>query len=252
MSKAIENIIWRPSPNFDAREDATPIDMLVLHYTGMPTAEGALERLTDNAAKVSAHYFVDEDGRIFSLVKEEMRAWHAGVSCWRGQRNVNARSIGIEIVNPGHEFGYRAFPDAQMKAVLALAIDIFARHAIPAWNVVGHSDVAPYRKEDPGELFNWRGLAEKGVGLWYRNERLGPRTHSPIGPENMGVEVSTLQEALRDLGYDVTPDGRYGTELACIIRAFQRHWRPSRVDGKADQETQAILYALLEEVRSLT
>ena len=252
MSKAIENIIWRPSPNFDAREKATPIDMLVMHYTGMPTAEGALERLTDESAKVSAHYFVNEDGRVFSLVKEEMRAWHAGVSYWRGHRNINARSIGIEIVNPGHEFGYRAFPDAQMKAVMALSADILARHTIPARNVVGHSDVAPVRKEDPGELFDWKGLAENGIGLWYREEDLKYRSLSFLKPGASGPDVSRLQKALGNLGYELTPDGSYSSELVSVICAVQRHWRPSQVDGIADEQTQSVIYALLDEAHRLT
>ena len=158
-------MIELPSPNFDSRE-GQEIDMLVLHYTGMKTAQEALDRLCDPAAKVSAHYVVDEDGTVYRLVAEENRAWHAGVSSWRGASNVNQRSIGIEIVNPGHEFGYRAFPKAQMETVAALCKGILSRHAIAARNVVAHSDIAPVRKEDPGELFDWKGLAELGIGLW--------------------------------------------------------------------------------------
>ncbi|MEX0582269.1 MAG: N-acetylmuramoyl-L-alanine amidase, partial [Sneathiella sp.] len=160
---ALENILWHPSPNFDERDADTSIDMLVLHYTGMRTAAEALDHLTDETAKVSAHYFIDEDGQVTALVREEHRSWHAGISRWRGQSNINAHSIGIEIVNPGHEFGYRSFPKAQMTAVKALSADIVARHSIPPRNVVGHSDVAPERKEDPGELFDWYGLFEAGV-----------------------------------------------------------------------------------------
>jgi N-acetylmuramoyl-L-alanine amidase len=252
MSNVTEKIIWRPSPNFDARDAGVPIDMLVMHYTGMQTAEAALDRLTDESAKVSAHYFIDEDGQIYSLVQEEMRAWHAGVSCWRGHRNVNARSIGIEIVNPGHEFGYCAFPDNQMEAVLALSGNLVARHAIPPRNVVGHSDVAPDRKEDPGELFDWQGLAEEGIGLWYRETDLEPHALGILQPGMSGSGVFRLQEALRAIGYGLTPDENYGAGLVCVVRAFQRHWRPSRVDGIADQETQSIVYALLKEVRRLT
>ncbi|MDF2368602.1 N-acetylmuramoyl-L-alanine amidase [Sneathiella sp.] len=252
MSKAIENIIWHPSPNFDAREAGTPVDMLVLHYTGMKTGAEAIERLCDPDAKVSAHYAVEEDGRIFALVKEEMRAWHAGVSCWRGAQNINARSVGIEIVNPGHEFGYRAFPAVQMAAVTVLAADIVARHAISARNVVGHSDVAPHRKEDPGELFDWQELARSGVGLWYRGEASASHKITPLASNDKGSAVSDLQEALKELGYDVVLDGHYGVALSSVIRAFQRHWRPSKVDGEADEETQAIIYALREEVRRLT
>jgi N-acetylmuramoyl-L-alanine amidase len=156
--------IAAPSPNFDAR--TRPPDMIVLHYTGMRTGEAALARLRDPAAKVSAHYLVEEDGRIFTLVAEERRAWHAGASFWRGERNVNGASIGIEIVNPGHEHGYRPFPDAQIEAVIDLVADIRSRWTIADERILGHSDVAPQRKEDPGELFPWRRLAEAGHGLW--------------------------------------------------------------------------------------
>ena len=149
-----------PSPNFDTR--SAPPDMIVLHYTGMPTGEAALARLRDAEAKVSAHYLVEEDGRVFVLVAEARRAWHAGVSFWRGERDVNAVSIGIEIVNPGHEHGYRAFPGSQVEAVIALVSDIRTRWTIPDARVLGHSDVAPARKEDPGELFPWKRLHEAG------------------------------------------------------------------------------------------
>ena len=158
------NIIKQPSPNFDSRE-GQKIDMLVLHYTGMKTGRGAIEKLCDTSAKVSAHYVVEEDGRVLQLVEEKDRAWHAGISFWRGNTNINQRSIGIEIVNPGHEYGYRPFTLAQMEAVIALCEDIVKRHKIPARNVVGHSDVAPARKQDPGELFDWEWLAQKKVGL---------------------------------------------------------------------------------------
>ncbi len=160
-------IIPCPSPNFNDREGHT-IDMLVLHYTGMRSADDARDKLCNAMSdkKVSAHYLVDEDGTIYAMVDESMRAWHAGVSYWRGHTNINQRSIGIEIVNPGHEFGYRPFPKPQMEAVAELCKDILSRRAIPARNVVGHSDVAPERKQDPGELFDWKFLAEHGVGLW--------------------------------------------------------------------------------------
>ena len=154
-----------PSPNFD-RRGGVPVSILVLHYTGMQSGAEALARLCDSASKVSAHYVVEEDGGVYALVAEEHRAWHAGVSSWHGETRVNAASIGIEIVNPGHEFGYRPFPRVQVEAVIALCRDILSRHEIPARNVVGHSDVAPMRKEDPGELFPWAWLAAQGVGLW--------------------------------------------------------------------------------------
>jgi N-acetylmuramoyl-L-alanine amidase len=213
------------SPNCDARD--APIDMLVLHYTGMKTAEEALARLCDPAAKVSAHYTIDRDGRVYRHVPEELRAWHAGVSYWAGTRNVNARSIGIEIVNPGHEFGYVPFADAQIAALIDLADGIFARHKIPPMRVVGHSDVAPARKEDPGELFPWKPLAEFGIGVW---------------PESAGL-AEPFEAALARFGYGVPPEVEVPMEA--VIRAFQRRFRPSCIDGIADRECEGILAGLL-------
>ena len=249
---ALEGIKWQPSPNFDERETATPIDMLVLHYTGMPTAAGALDRLTDAAAKVSAHYFVEEDGRILALVAENKRAWHAGVSHWRGAENINARSIGIEIVNPGHEFGYRPFPDAQIAAVAELAADIVKRRNIAAFNVVGHSDIAPERKEDPGELFDWKRLAKAGAGFWFSGELEVPQSLRSLAPGAEADDVMAIRRALLEIGYKIAVDGPYDENLATVIRAFQRHWRPAQVNGNADPETQAAIYTLQAEVRRLT
>jgi N-acetylmuramoyl-L-alanine amidase len=214
-----------PSPNHDARPEGQPIDMLVLHYTGMETGAAALARLRDPAAGVSSHYVVEEDGAVFRLVEEERRAWHAGVSHWRGQSGLNARSIGIEIVNPGHEFGYRPFPALQMAAVCDLCLDILFRHGIAARDVVAHSDVAPDRKEDPGELFDWEGLASQGVGLW----------PTRIGAAAAEAEVLPMLGAI---GY------RTDLPLPVLLRAFQRHWRPQRVDGLADAGTRAALAAV--------
>ncbi len=211
-----------PSPNLDSRGEQA-VDMLVLHYTGMKTAQEAIDRLCNAEAKVSAHYVVDEDGSIYSLVHETMRAWHAGVSYWRGATNINQRSIGIEIVNPGHEFGYRPFPPAQMTAVQKLCRDILTRHDIPARNVVAHSDVAPARKEDPGELFGWKTMAAMGVGLW---------------PEANATLARAAQAELADYGYDPA-----NPEKAVI--AFQRHFRPSKLDGVWDEESAQLLAALL-------
>lgn len=206
----------RPSPNHDERPADTPIDMLILHYTGMRTAREAIERLRDPVAHVSSHYVVDEDGAIFRLVPEERRAFHAGISHWRGHTALNGRSIGIEIVNPGHEWGYRDFPALQMAAVCDLCLAILARHPIPARNVVAHSDVAPDRKEDPGEKFDWKGLAENGVGLW--TEEVA----------SLDVEVPA---ALAGIGYRVDLD------MPIVLRAFQRHWRQEEVTGHADADT---------------
>jgi N-acetylmuramoyl-L-alanine amidase len=234
------NIIEAPSPNFDTR--TAPPSLLVLHYTGMKTGPEALERLCDPEAKVSAHYLVEEDGRVFRLVAEERRAWHAGVSYWRGRRNVNGESIGIEIVNPGHEWGYRQFPDAQIESVIALVADIRTRWDIEDRDIVGHSDVAPDRKDDPGELFPWKRLAEAGHGLW---AEWPPAPGAPIGEGEEGAAVFALQAGLTRLGFDLPPSGRFDVATTVAVRAFQRQWRPEKVDGIADGDTRARLIALL-------
>lgn len=234
------DVIAAPSPNFDAR--TAPPSVLVLHYTGMRTGQEALDRLRDPAAKVSAHYVVEEDGRVYSLVAEERRAWHAGVSFWRGRRNLNGDSIGIEIVNPGHEFGYRPFPEAQVAAVVELVGDIRGRWEIDDRDIVGHSDVAPARKEDPGELFPWKRLAEAGHGLWVEPP---PAPGDPFGEGEEGAAVFAFQAGFTRLGYDLPPNGKFDADTAAVVRAFQRHWRPGQVDGMADGETRARLIALL-------
>ncbi|MEI9995419.1 MAG: N-acetylmuramoyl-L-alanine amidase [Rhizomicrobium sp.] len=226
-----------PSPNHDARPDGAPIDILVLHYTGMKTADEALARLCDPAAKVSAHYTIGRDGRVFAHVPEERRAWHAGVSWWAGEKNVNGRSIGIELVNPGHEFGYEPFAPDQVAALIDLAQGILSRHPIPPGRVVGHSDVAPARKMDPGELFPWQHLAEFGIGLW-------PRT-APIGrpPRKDETVLENPASALAQFGYGVPP--QTDASLDAVITAFQRHFRPGAVNGAWDSECAAILDGLL-------
>lgn len=221
-------VIDAPSPNQDDRPDGAPVDMLILHYTGMRSGAAALDRLCDPAAKVSAHYVVEEDGRVFRLVPETHRAWHAGISHWRGATGLNARSIGIEVVNPGHEHGYRPFAALQMAALCDLCRAILARHPIPAWNVVGHSDVAPDRKKDPGEFFDWEGLAANGVGLW---------------PRAAGRDDGDALRLLGAIGY------RTDLPLPILLRAFQRHWRPGRVDGAVDAETLARLHAVAAMAR---
>lgn len=225
------------SPNFDDRPDGTPVDMLVLHYTGMRTGAEAMARLCDPEAKVSSHWFVDEDGTTTALVDEEKRAWHAGVSFWRGFGHLNGRSIGIEIVNPGHEFGYRPFPEPQVVAVIALCQAIVARWKIPARNVVAHSDIAPDRKEDPGELFPWARLAEAGIGLWPGPAPDAAQTLPEIGPGSEGPMVDALRRGLSAIGYRIGTAGGYNRPLAQVITAFQRHWAPHRTDGIADGET---------------
>ncbi|MDA1098177.1 MAG: N-acetylmuramoyl-L-alanine amidase [Proteobacteria bacterium] len=219
-------IVERPSPNHDARPAGGDIDILLLHYTGMTSAEAALSRLCDAAALVSAHYLIDEEGTVFALVAEDRRAWHAGVARWAGHADINGCSIGVELVNPGHEFGYRAFPKAQMAALLDLCTCILRRHAIPAHRVLGHADVAPARREDPGELFDWAALAAAGVGLW------------PPPKQGNGLSAAA---ALANFGYDVQ-----GAGLDACATAFQRHWRPKIIDGRMDAECLDRLAGLLD------
>ncbi|MGK2742372.1 peptidoglycan recognition protein family protein [Tepidicaulis sp. LMO-SS28] len=233
------------SPNCEERR--LPADLLLLHYTGMESGAAALERLCDPAAKVSAHYLVEEDGRIFRLVPEEKRAWHAGVANWRGESDINSCSIGIEIVNPGHDFGYPDFPPAQIAAVEALCLDILARHDIPPQRVLGHSDVAPERKADPGEKFPWPLMAAAGIGHWTQPQEIveGP----VLAPGNRGDTVAELQYQLADYGYGIEVLGIYDAKTEAVVRAFQRHFRPARVDGVADVSTVATLRMLRESLR---
>jgi N-acetylmuramoyl-L-alanine amidase len=222
----VSEIVDHPSPNYDDRLD--PVSMVVLHYTGMETAQAAIDRLCDPDAKVSAHYLIDEDGRTLRLVPEEKRAWHAGFSYWRGKPNVNGISIGIELVNPGHDHGYREFPEAQIAALLPLLADIVDRYDIPRANVVGHSDIAPSRKQDPGELFPWARLAKHGLAL--------PRpTRNLIDPQ--WTDGGFLL-ALERFGYDVS-------DKKAAIMAFQRRFRPEMMDGIIEGECRAILLQLL-------
>ena len=214
-----------PSPNFNERQ--APLDMLVLHYTGMETGEDAIARLRDREASVSAHYVIRETGEILQLVDEDKRAWHAGVSSWQGDEDLNSRSIGIEIVNGGHDWlapdgGLPAYPEAQIDSVIELSRSILERWSIPQTRIVGHSDIAPVRKADPGEHFPWTRLSENGVGLW------------PDGPGDSGAPII---RSLSAIGYET------GEEKAAIM-AFQRRWRPSRVDGAADAETAGLADAV--------
>ncbi|MFT4953879.1 MAG: N-acetylmuramoyl-L-alanine amidase [Brevundimonas sp.] len=239
------DFIDAPTPNTDARR--APPDMILLHYTGMQTGAEALDRLRDPKARVSAHYVVEEDGRVFRLAPEERRCWHAGVSWWKGETDINAASIGIEIVNPGHEWGYRAFPEAQIDVVIALIADIRSRWTISDNRILGHSDVAPNRKTDPGELFPWKRLAEAGHGLWFepaaeRIAALGP----PLGPGDEGLGVHVLQAGLHRFGYEPAPSGVYDDDTRIVVEAFQRHWRPEKVDGIADGQTRATLMGVLQ------
>jgi len=220
------NVIDCASPNFDER--ALPVSMIVLHYTGMPDAEGAIARLCSPEAKVSAHYVVKEDGEVLRLVEEEKRAWHAGRSYWRGIKDVNSASVGIEIVNPGHEFGYRPFPDEQIASLIPLISSIKERHGIGRGNVVGHSDIAPDRKEDPGELFPWPALAKRRLALPSPTRDLMDPYWTDAG----------FLLALERFGYDVSD------RMKAVI-AFQRRFRPEQIDGIIDGECRAKLLALL-------
>ena len=235
-------IIERPSPNFDPRREGAPVDILVLHYTGMRTAEDALQRLCDPDAKVSSHYTIDEEGRIYRHVDESKRARHAGVSWWAGERDVNSRSIGIELVNPGHEFGYRPFPHVQIAALTELTRGILKRHPIPPHRVVGHSDVAPARKMDPGELFPWRELSGAGIGIFPHNSR----DDALVATSAAGGREKLFAEMLATYGYGVAPD--VDTPLETVITAFQRHFRPEKVDGIIDRDSEARLAGLLRLV----
>jgi len=243
----------RPSPNFDAR--ARPISLVVLHYTGMKDCETALARLTDPEPKagkypgpwqahdidpeaplprVSAHYVLDEAGVAYRVVQEDHRAWHAGVSSWEGEGDINARAIGIEIVNGGHDYGLPDFPDAQIEGLIALLRDILARNKLDPSRVVGHSDIAPDRKLDPGEKFPWQRLAEAGVAIWPAGEA------RPI----VGDPVAVAQERLAALGYGVKATGVIDDQTKAALAAFQRRFRPSCINGAADEETLGLLSAL--------
>ncbi|MGE3294705.1 MAG: N-acetylmuramoyl-L-alanine amidase [Geminicoccaceae bacterium] len=214
-----------PSPNRDARPPGARIDLLVLHYTGMPSAAAAIDRLRDPATKVSAHFLIDEDGAVCAMVPEEARAWHAGASEWQGRAALNDVSLGIELANPGHEWGYRAFPAAQMAALLALASELCRRWNIPPDRVVGHSDVAPTRKEDPGELFDWPALARAGLC------HAVPPTR-PVPPDEAAARAAMMR-----FGYPDAP-------TIALVCAFQRRWRPARCDGVLDAETMGLALAV--------
>lgn len=250
MKGFVPPVIDRPSPNFDARPAGARPWILLLHYTGMPTAEAALTRLTDPAARVSSHYTVDEDGTVYRHVVEEMRAWHAGVSSWRGETNVNAHSIGIEIVNPGHEFGYRPFPEEQVLSVIALCQAIRARHGIARQDVIGHSDVAPLRKEDPGELFPWGRLATEHLCLWPDHVPAVSGAVYALGEQ--GPAISGLHEKLTAIGYGYLSGDQFDPHTEKVITAFQRRFRQSAVTGAADPQTQGLIQAVLDQTAPAT
>ena len=220
------SIAETPSPNFNERQ--LPVTMIVLHYTGMASAAAAIARLTDPAAQVSAHYLIDEDGAVHRLVSEDKRAWHAGAAHWRGITDVNSASIGIELVNPGHEFGYRDFPDAQIDALIPLMDDVKQRYGITRGNIVGHSDISPTRRQDPGERFPWGRLARLRLAMPRPTRNLMDPLWSDAG----------FLLALERFGYEVTD------RLAAVV-AFQRRFRPELIDGEIDGECRSLLLALL-------
>jgi N-acetylmuramoyl-L-alanine amidase len=232
-----------PSPNHEPRVGSTRPDMIVLHYTGMIDGPAALAQLCRPRSGVSSHYVVFEDGRIVQCVAEAQRAWHAGVSSWEGEQDINSRSIGIEIVNPGHGLGYPDFPDAEMEAVITLTRDILARHDVRADRVVAHSDVAPGRKEDPGEKFPWARLHRAGIGHWVEPAPIRDGAVLTLGDH--GDAVQYLQQALTRYGYGVPTSGVFDTATRDVVTAFQRHFRPARVDGAADPSTISTLHRLL-------
>jgi N-acetylmuramoyl-L-alanine amidase len=228
-------MVEAPSPNFNER--LHPLDMLVLHYTGMKDGPTALARMRDPKAEVSAHYMVEEDGTVFVLVPEDKRAWQAGKSCWRGDEDLNSRSIGIEIVNGGHEHGLPPYPDVQIDAVIELCQGILSRWPISQNRIVAHSDIAPDRKEDPGELFPWKELAAAGIGLWPDlppGERMAP---VGLRPGDRGDQVTSLQRNLAAIGYRLDLSGRFDEATEAVVRAFQRRWRPATVTGQGDLAT---------------
>jgi N-acetylmuramoyl-L-alanine amidase len=237
-----------PSPSHNERRDGRKPDMLVLHYTGMLSAQMALEKLCSPKSEVSAHYFVFEDGHVVQSVPEARRAWHAGVSSWHGETDINSCSIGIEIANPGHDHDYRDFPKRQIAALTTLCRGILTRHHIPPERVLGHSDVAPSRKRDPGEKFPWRTLADSGVGTWLAPVPIRDGgTRLSLGDENS--DVAKLQKALIDYGYGVEPTGIFDPLTQDVVLAFQRHFRPALVDGIADESTVETLEALLKATK---
>jgi N-acetylmuramoyl-L-alanine amidase len=234
----------RPSPNVEPRADGQRPSILLLHYTGLESMSSAIDWLCLRGSRVSCHYGIDVDGRVTQMVAEAQRAWHAGVSIWAGETDINSASIGIEIHNPGHAFDYPDFPEAQMQAVERLSRDIIARHGIRPERVLAHSDVAPERKKDTGEKFSWARLAEVGIGHWVQPS---PAVESDAGPGlgEAAPRIAAFQVALRRYGYGIEPTGVIDERTELVVTAFQRHFRPERVDGRIDRSTVATLERLL-------
>lgn len=235
---------WVPAVNVEERADGKRPDILLMHYTGMESAQAARDWLICEESRVSCHYLVDEVGAITQMVNEDKKARHAGVSFWKGDRDINSCSIGIEIQNRGHGQNYAEFPPRQMDAVIALSLDIVDRHAIPAERVLAHSDVAPERKQDPGEKFDWQVLHMAGVGHWVKPAPTADGDVLQYGDESAAVQ--SVQSLLLDYGYNVTVNGRFDEQTLVVLQAFQRHFRPDRVDGIADTSTVDTLKALID------
>ena len=233
-----------PSPNHGERRGFARPDSVILHYTGMATSQGALDLLRDPRSELSSHYFIAEDGQIIQLVAEARRAHHAGVGVWKGERDLNSASIGIEIVNQGHDGDLPPFPQAQVEATIELCRDIISRHAIRPERVLAHSDIAPTRKRDPGERFPWDVLARGGVGHWVEPAPISDAAAFGRGQE--GPHVRSLQALLALYGYGVEITGVYDRATEIVVTAFQRHFRPKKVDGQPDESTIATLRALVD------
>jgi len=232
-----------PSPNFGERRAPYRPNILILHYTGMPTGEGALRWLCDPVSQVSCHYVIEEDGSVIQLVAEERRAWHAGAGVWKGERDINSASIGIEIVNPGHDGGCPPFPEPQIEATVALCRDICARRFIAPQRVLAHSDIAPKRKRDPGERFPWDRLHRAGIGHWTPPAPI--RDEALMAPGEEGPSVRALQAMLALYGYGIEMTGVNDAQTKTVVAAFQRHFRSERVDGIVDSSTVETLRRLL-------
>ena len=225
----------KSSPNFSSRSSGTKIDMVILHYTGMKTKHSAIKRLCNKKAKVSSHYLIDVQGKIFKLVDEKFTAWHAGKASWKGKHDINNRSIGIELVNPGHRYGYKKFTKKQVSSLISLLKKMIKRHKIPKNRILGHSDVAPQRKMDPGEFFDWNYLAERDIGVW-------PKDQYPKSKKNHTTK--SLQLMLAGIGYEINTSGKLDRQTKKVVSAFQRHFRPKKINGLFDHETVAKLLAL--------
>ena len=243
---SLPDVACRPSPNYGERKGNAQVDAVILHYTGMPTGAAALDWLCNSDSQVSAHYFVDEAGSITQSVAEECRAWHAGKSFWKGETDMNSRSVGIEIVNPGPEGGYPDFPDNQIGAVIDLCRDILSRHDIPGERFLAHSDIAPGRKIDPGEKFPWARLAVEGIGLWVEPSPIRGGRFFHEG--DRGDPIEAVQAMLGLYGYDIDVTGLFDHKTKAVVSAFQRHFRPERTDGIADASTIETLARLLGEL----